>query len=236
MTEARLLADDLLFPEGPVPLADGSVLLVEIARPSVTVVAPDGTKRIVAEVGGGPNGAAIGPDGKVYVCNNGGCFEWHDVGAPACPGRACPTIRGTAARSSAWTSTPGRSTTLYTECDGQPLRAPNDIVFDDSGGFWFTDHGVRLDANERPHRGLLRPARRLVDHRGRVPRRRAERHRPVARRSTAVRGRDPHRSAVGVGPAGPGVVEGSNPLGPSGGELLCGLPGYQLFDSLGGRR
>ena len=32
---------------------------------------------------------------------------------------------------------------LYTECDGRPLRAPNDLVFDSAGGFWFTDHGIR---------------------------------------------------------------------------------------------
>ena len=30
----------------------------------------------------------------------------------------------------------------------------------------------------------------------------------------------------------PGVVEGTNPLGPAGGDLLCGLPGLQLLDSL----
>ena len=30
-----------------------------------------------------------------------------------------------------------------------------------------------------------------------------------------------------------GVVEGANPVGPGGGELVVGLPGFQLFDSLG---
>ena len=30
---------------------------------------------------------------------------------------------------------------IYTECDGVPLRGPNDIVFDKQGGFWFTDMG-----------------------------------------------------------------------------------------------
>ena len=30
---------------------------------------------------------------------------------------------------------------LYKECDGIPLKGPNDIVFDRQGGFWFTDHG-----------------------------------------------------------------------------------------------
>ena len=94
MPDFRVLADDLLFPEGPVPLADGSVLLVEIARPSVTVVSPDGTRRVVAEPGGGPNGAAIGPDGSVFLCNNGGCFEWHDVGVLV-PGGVPSTWTGT---------------------------------------------------------------------------------------------------------------------------------------------
>ena len=74
--EIRTLAEGLEFPEGPVALADGSVVLVEIAAGRVSRVSPDGAKTVVASPGGGPNGAAIGPDGKCYVCNNGG-FEWH---------------------------------------------------------------------------------------------------------------------------------------------------------------
>lgn len=35
----------------------------------------------------------------------------------------------------------GAVETLYTHCDGTPLRAPNDLVFDGHGGFWFTDLG-----------------------------------------------------------------------------------------------
>ncbi|MDA7755095.1 SMP-30/gluconolactonase/LRE family protein, partial [Pseudomonadales bacterium] len=35
----------------------------------------------------------------------------------------------------------GEVSVLYTECNGNPLRGPNDIVFDRQGGFWFTDHG-----------------------------------------------------------------------------------------------
>src|SRR5438067_12365029 len=71
--ESRTLAEGLQFPEGPVALADGSVLLVEIAAGILMPIAPDGTKSITAKTGGGPNGAAIGPDGKCYVANNGGC-------------------------------------------------------------------------------------------------------------------------------------------------------------------
>jgi len=44
----------------------------------------------------------------------------------------------------------GQVETLYTECDGTPLKAPNDIVFDASGGFWFTDHGkLRRQTRDR---------------------------------------------------------------------------------------
>ncbi len=42
--------------------------------------------------------------------------------------------------------TTGEVTTLYTECDGLPLYAPNDLVVDAEGGIWFTDYGrLRLD-------------------------------------------------------------------------------------------
>ena len=71
----EVVTDGLQFPEGPIAMADGSVLLVEIRRKTLTRVFPDGRQEIVAEIDGGPNGAAIGPDGAVYVVNNGG-FEW----------------------------------------------------------------------------------------------------------------------------------------------------------------
>src|SRR6202162_4726689 len=72
MPNVRVLATDLEFPEGPVVMPDGSVVLVEIRGRRPTRVWPDGRKQIVAEIPGGPNGAAIGPDGKCYICNNGG--------------------------------------------------------------------------------------------------------------------------------------------------------------------
>ncbi len=83
--DTREVASGLRFPEGPIALSDGSVLVVEIERGTLSRVAPDGSVHVVADCGAGPNGAAIGPDGKVYVCNNGG-FEWHDVGGILLPG------------------------------------------------------------------------------------------------------------------------------------------------------
>ena len=60
----REIATGLAFPEGPIALADGSVIVVEIAGGRLTRVSPSGKKHIIAELGGGPNGAAIGPDGN----------------------------------------------------------------------------------------------------------------------------------------------------------------------------
>ena len=80
---ATLLADELKFPEGPIAMEDGSVILVEIARGTLTKVTSKGKKEIIADLGGGPNGAAIGPDGFCYVCNNGG-FKWQVSGNCKC--------------------------------------------------------------------------------------------------------------------------------------------------------
>src|SRR3546814_5441805 len=70
--EFELIADGLRFPEAPVVMDDGSVIVVEIEQGRITRCWPGGRKEVVASPGGGPNGLAIGPDGKLYCCNNGG--------------------------------------------------------------------------------------------------------------------------------------------------------------------
>src|SRR4051812_49747730 len=77
---------DLQFPEGPIAMADGSVVLTEIKRKTLTRVHPDGSTEQVADTGGGPKGAAIGPDGAIYVTNNGGFFIWTGIGEGTTPG------------------------------------------------------------------------------------------------------------------------------------------------------
>ena len=127
-----------MFPEGPISMPDGSIILVEIARGTLTQVHKNGSKDIIAELGGGPNGAAIGPDGCVYVCNNGG-FEWHNIDGLLIPGGQGDNYSG--GRIEKVDLKTGSIETIYTECDGNPLKGPNDIVFDKEGGFWFTDLG-----------------------------------------------------------------------------------------------
>lgn len=129
--EVRLVAEGLDFPEGPVVLGDGSLLVTEVGRGTLTRIA-DGRTEVVAVPGGGPNGAALGPDGAVYVCNNGGLRRRDSSGS----------IQRVDLDT-------GDVDELYDACDGDRLRAPNDLVFDASGGFWFTDYGRRDDRTYR---------------------------------------------------------------------------------------
>ena len=232
MTELRIVADGLMFPEGPIAMPDGSVVLVEIRRSTLTRVHPDGRTETVAETGGGPNGAAIGPDGRVYVCNNGG-FEWLDEpgGLMRPVGQARDYGGG---RIEAVDLETGAVEILYTECGGRPLKGPNDIVFDGEGGFWFTDLGkVRDDErNWGPYRHPLCPSRRVLHRRGRVPADYAQRHRPLARRQRGLCRRDPDRTLVGLRHRGARRSEEAAWPSPHGGRLIGQTHGYRTLDSL----
>jgi gluconolactonase len=226
----RIITEGLAFPEGPVAMADGSVLVVEIQSGRLIRVLADGSKRVAAELGGGPNGAAIGPDGACYVCNNGG-FNWitHDDGFLRPHGRADDYAFGGIQRVDLET---GKAQWLYTQCDGNPITGPNDIIFDDHGGFYFTDHGKSFD--------------RLMD-RGAVYYAASD---GSAIREVIFPGITPN--GVGISPDGrtlystetetgrlwawpiivPGVVAKEPWPSPNGGSFVGGAQGYQRFDSL----
>jgi len=138
MITFKVLASGLRFPEGPIVLDDGSVLVVEIENATITKIDSYGNKNVIAFLGGAPNGAAIGPDGACYVCNNGG-FKWHEEPGMLRPiGQSEHYTGGSIQRVDLST---GKVTTLYGHQNGAFLKGPNDIVFDKAGGFWFTDMG-----------------------------------------------------------------------------------------------
>ena len=229
--ELTTITDGLSFPEGPIAMGDGSVVLVEMFAQRLTRVLADGTKETVAEIPGGPNGAALGPDGAFYVCNNGGCFTPNEFAGMTFPGHFDSSVyRG--GRIQRVDPDTGEVTDLYTECDGRPLRAPNDLVMDGHGGFWFTDHGVRDGEQRRADMSSILYAR--VD---------GSEIREAVWPVDAPNG-------IGLSPDGatlywaethngrvmrrqvaePGVLADAVPLDTS--IVLCGLPGYQLLDSL----
>ena len=151
MVELKEIASGLRFPEGPIAMDDGSVIVVEIERGTLSRVSSDGTVDVIANPGGGPNGAAMGPDGHCYVCNNGG-FVWHERGDLLFPGQQPDDYSG--GRIERINIETGEVEVIYEACDGERLKGPNDIVFDAQGGFWFTDHGKTRD-RDRDRTGVF---------------------------------------------------------------------------------
>ncbi len=118
-------------------MPDGSVILVEIKRKTLTRVWK-GRQEVIASIGGGPNGAAFGPDGAIYITNNGG-FEYHEISGLTIPGNAAHDyITGRVERVDLNT---GKVERLYDKIGDHKLSGPNDLVFDKAGNFWFTDLG-----------------------------------------------------------------------------------------------
>lgn len=233
MSDVEIVTEGLKFPEGPVALPDGSVIVVEIKPGKITRVAPDGTKTEVADVGGGPNGLAIGPDGALYVTNNGG-FIWTEIGdmnLPIGPGGASEPPDHTGGSVQRVAIDTGEVTTLYTECDGNRLNGPNDIVFDQDGSFWFTDLGKTRERDV--DRGFIYWAK--AD--GSEIRQVASGNHgfngiglsPDGSRLYSVETSTAHLYAWDI--AGPGELTGGNPLTGGGIFLGAGQP-LQAFDSL----
>lgn len=226
MEDARVVAEGLRFPEGPVVLPDGTLLVCEMADGFVTRVDVETsvTERIV-ETGGGANGAALGPDGALYVCNNGG-WPMVEVGTmliPADVNQGDGYVGGSIQRADLAT---GEVTTIY-----EGLRSPNDIVFDADGGFWFTDYGKQREHDEdrgavyygRPDGSPLRQAAHSLlrpNGIGLSP-----------DGSTLVVAETPTARVWAWDVVGPGALSKGLPFG-NGGRLVVGLGALHYFDSL----
>ena len=229
MPDIRVIATGLRFPEGPIAMKDGSIVLGEIERQTVTRVRPDGSTQVIARTGGGPNGLAVGPDGAFYVCNNGG-FAWRLENNLMRP--AGPSSDYTGGRIERVDPVNGAVTVLYDHCGPYKLVGPNDIVFDGLGGFYFTDLG-KARARDRDWGGIYYA---LAD----------------GSKITEIAHPILTPNGIGLSPDGktlyvaetetarlwawdilaPGVLAKEPFPSPHGGRILAGLGGFQRFDSL----
>lgn len=226
--DMQLVAEGFEFPEGPIAMADGSVILTEIKAQRLTRVHPDGRKETVVETGGGPNGAAIGPDGAIYITNNGGSFTWPQQNGLTIPGPTPDSHTGGMIQR--FDLKTGELKTLYDACDGRRLVGPNDLVFDKQGGFWFSDHGCSTPDGRKY--GALYYAKIDGSH--------IVRHRDHLISPNGV-GLSPDESVVYLADTqmgrlwafdveSPGVLKPPVGFGP--GRVVANMAGYQLFDSL----
>jgi gluconolactonase len=139
----RPLGSGLGFTEGPVVSGDGTVYCVDLDGARVLRLS-DGGVEVVATTGGGPNGLALESPTKALVANNGG-FLWTEVNGVRIPIDHPTHTNEPPGFSGGWIErvdlATGEVTVLQRECDGRQLRGPNDLVIDEAGGVWFTDHG-----------------------------------------------------------------------------------------------
>jgi gluconolactonase len=127
--QTTLLADGLGFPEGPVVLDGGAVVLCDGNTGQLLRFA-GGSLDVFAGTGGSPWGAVLGRDGAVYVTQGGnvpGSPEQGNVGA----------IQRVGAD--------GTVETVATSVAGLELAGPNDLAFGPDGRLWFTDSGTEQD-------------------------------------------------------------------------------------------
>lgn len=222
----ELVASGLGFPEGPVVMADGSVLVVEIQK-GIISRHWNGKSETVATPGGGPNGLAIGPDGALWCCNNGG-FNWSSVDGLLIPGNAADDYSG--GRIERINLSTGKVERVLDTVSGHKLKGPNDLVFDKAGNLYFTDHGKSY-SRHRDYGGLYY----------------------LAKGASEAKELDFHYTSpngVGLSPdektvymadtmtgrmwafdlAAPGEIKPATPF--NGGRVVATMPGLQYFDSL----
>ncbi len=123
-------ATGLGFPEGPVALPEGTIAFVDLLHGKIRAW-KEGETREIATLPGAPNGMCLGPDGMLYVANNGGI-------APRSLEElnyAEPQISGCIQR----VGLDGLWQTFAGNLPGPAPNRPNDLVFSPEGDLIFTD-------------------------------------------------------------------------------------------------
>jgi len=126
---ARLLASELGFPEGPIVLPDGRLVFCDGNIGELSLYA-DGVVSTFAVTGGSPWGAVLGSDGAIYVTQGGNVPGSGDTSAVS----GIQRVRAD-----------GTLELLFSEVDGRTLVGPNDLAFGADRRLWFTDSGSEHD-------------------------------------------------------------------------------------------
>jgi gluconolactonase len=137
-----IVAEGLKFPEAPVYMKDGSIIFVEIERQTISRL-PAGKNQkveVLADLPGGPNGLAIGPDGMLYIANDGGRFSFTVRDGENYPGAISKAYKpGKIHRMDLKTR---KIEVMADKADGKPMIAPDDLLFDHQGNLWITEYGL----------------------------------------------------------------------------------------------
>jgi gluconolactonase len=136
--KADLLASGLGFPEGPVLMGDGRIVLCD-GNTGELLVYQGGTVSSYARTGGSPWGAVLGSDGAVYLTQGGNVPGSGDTSAVSGIQRVLPD---------------GSVELLFSEVAGYTLYGPNDLAFGPDGRLYFTDSGDWSPAT-KPHPGRI---------------------------------------------------------------------------------
>jgi gluconolactonase len=125
--------------EGPVALADGSILFTENRADRIVKIAPDGTVSTYLEKTGGANALALSAKGELLAVQT----------APAAVAILSPAARP-----------------LATAYAGKPLNRPNDLALARSGDIYFSDPGAAPQPGAAA--APVKPALYRLDRRGKV--------------------------------------------------------------------
>ena len=128
--DMRIEAEGCAFVEGPVALPDGAVAFVDLVDACVRVT-KDGETRVLAELPGAPNGMRLGPDGALWIANNGGL----GLLAKGAVHLADPQIPGCIMR----LALDGTWAVVADKLPAPDRNRPNDLVFSPEGDVVFTN-------------------------------------------------------------------------------------------------
>ncbi len=130
MREPEICVNGLGFPEGPVALPDGGIAFVDLLDRKIRIY-QNGSTRDLCIVDGSPNGMRLGPDGALYVTNNGGLSPRREGGLILVE----PQISGRLQR----VTLDGMCSDFAVDLPGVSPWRPNDLVFTASGDIVFTE-------------------------------------------------------------------------------------------------